>query len=79
MNEKLLTQGADNTAFWNVWRLTPEVCRKEDGTWVVKEDFDKLDIEVLDGNIEYIFSATLDVVLSIHRTRQQTIASRDAI
>ena len=28
VNQKLLILGADNTAYWNVWRLTPEVFRK---------------------------------------------------
>lgn len=72
VNENLLTLGADNTAYWNVWRLTPEVYKTSNGTWVVKHDFSKLDEEVLADKIEYIFSATLDVVLSIHRTRQAT-------
>lgn len=72
VNEQLLTQGADNTAFWNVWRLTPEVYRRKDGSWIVKHDFGKIDPVVLSDKIEYIFSATLDVVLSIHRTSQAT-------
>ena len=72
VNEELLTLGADNTAYWNVWRLTPEVYRTADGIWVIKNDFSKLDETVLTEKIEYIFSATLDVVLSIHRTRQAT-------
>lgn len=72
INEKLLTLGADNTAYWNVWRLTPEVYKTSEGSWVVKHDFSKLDEQVLADKIEYIFSATLDVALSIHRTRQAT-------
>lgn len=72
VNEQLLTQGVDNTAYWNVWRLTPEVYRRRDEGWVVKHDFGKLDTNILRDRIEYIFSATLDVVLSIHRTSQAT-------
>ena len=75
VNEKLLTQGADNTAFWNVWRLTPEVFKDRNGHWVVRHEFRKLDAEVLAERIEYIFNATLDVVLSIHRTRQAAVWS----
>ncbi len=70
INQKLLTQGADNTAYWNVWRLTPEVYRTKDGNWIVKHEFGKLDPKVLADKIDYVFSGTLDVVLSIHRTRQ---------
>lgn len=72
VNEHLLVSGADNTAFWNVWRLTPEVFKRKGGDWVVKYDLAKLDAEVLADKIEYIFSATLDVVLSLHRTWQAT-------
>lgn len=68
INEKLLTQGVDNTAYWNVWRLTPQVYKTKDDNWVVKHDFGKLDKKVLCDKIDYIFSATLDIVLSIHRT-----------
>jgi hypothetical protein len=69
LNQELLTQGVDNTAFWNVWRLTPQVYKNKDGKWVVKYDFAKLDGDVLRDKIEYIFSTTVDIVLSIHSTR----------
>lgn len=72
VNEYLLVSGADNTAFWNVWRLTPEVFKRHGGEWVVKYDLAKLDTEALADKIEYIFSATLDVILSLHRTWQAT-------
>jgi hypothetical protein len=70
LDQKLLTQGVDNTAYWNVWRLTPEVYKTKDGKWVIKQEFGKLAKEVLSDKIDYVFSATLDVVLSIHRTSQ---------
>lgn len=72
VNEQLLTQGVDNTAYWNLWRLTPALYKKKDGTWVIKREFSKVDKNLLSSKIEYIFSATLDVVLSIHRTKQDT-------
>lgn len=72
VNETLLTQGVDNTAYWNVWRLTPEVYKSKDGEWFIKRDFRKLDKTILSDKIDYIFSATLDIVLSIHRTWQAT-------
>lgn len=70
LNQELLTQGVDNTSFWNVWRLTPEVFRTREGTWVVKHDFDKLEESLLADKIEYIFSTTVDIVLAIHTTRK---------
>lgn len=71
IDQQLLTQGVDNTAFWNVWRLTPEVYKTKNGMWIVKHDFDKLDKDLLIDKIEYIFSATLDIILAIHKARQE--------
>lgn len=72
LNQKLLAKGVDNTAYWNVWRLTPEVYKTKAGKWVVKHEFVKLDKKLLTDKIDYVFSATLDIVLSIHRTWQAT-------
>ncbi len=72
LDQKLMKQGVDTTAYWNVFRLTPEVYRTKDKRWIVKEDLAKLAPDHLAGNIDYIFSATLDIILSIHRTRQST-------
>src|SRR5262249_42920107 len=43
LNQELLQYSIDHTAFWNVWRLTPEVYKLGGKQWVVKYDFDKLD------------------------------------
>ena len=72
LEQKLLTQGIDTTTFWNVWRLTPEVYRFKDKTWVVKHEFRKLDSKTLNANIEYLFNATVDIILAIHSKRQST-------
>lgn len=76
VDQELLKDGVDPTAFWNLWRLTPEVYRKADKTWVVKEDFDKLDKEFLADKIEYIFSTTVDVALGLHTARKE-VKTRD--
>ena len=70
LDQQLLKDGIDPTAFWNLWRLTPEVYLNSDKTWVVKEDFDKLDNELLADQIEYIFSTTVDVILGLHTARK---------
>jgi hypothetical protein len=37
LDAELMKEGIDNTAFWNVWRLTPEVYRfKDEDDWLVK-------------------------------------------
>jgi len=72
LDQELLTQGVDNTAFWNVWRLTPEVYRTEGGEWIVKRDFGKLDPRFLSDNVDYIFSTTVDILVAIHTTSKAT-------
>lgn len=75
IDQELLTSGADTTGFWNIWRLTPEVFLDGAGNWVVKHDFDKLDAAVLADKAEYIFSTTVDVLLSLHANRRKTKTS----
>lgn len=70
LDQDLLKDGVDPTAYWNLWRLTPEMYRTPDEQWVVKEDFGKLDAEFLADKIEYIFSTAVDVVLGLHTTRK---------
>ncbi len=60
----------DNTDFWNVWRLTPAVYRTSENEWVVKHEINK--IQTAKENIEYIFNATVDIILSIH-TKQLAV------
>lgn len=68
--QELLSHSVDTTAFWNVRRLTPEVYRAKDRSWTVKWEFAKLDPEVLKDTVEYVFSATTDILLAVHTTRQ---------
>lgn len=61
LDQELLIQGVDNTAFWNIWRLTPDVYRRKDKEWVVKQDFDKLAADTAD----YVFPATIDIAFAV--------------
>ena len=70
IDQDLLTDGVDTTAFWNVWRLTPEVYRLKDKQWVVKHDFGKLDATTIADNAEYVFSTVVDMALAIHASRK---------
>jgi hypothetical protein len=65
VDQDLLTQGVDTTAFWNIWRLTPEVYRTSDKEWVVKYDLDKLNQDFLVDKADYVYSATVDVLLAM--------------
>ncbi len=69
LDHELLKNGVDNTSYWNVWRLTPEVYRNEDGIWIIKNDYDKLEPDVLKDEIEYIFNTTVDIIFSLHSKR----------
>lgn len=70
LDQELLKNGVDPTAYWNLWRLTPQVYQGADNTWVVKHEFDKLDAQLLADKIEYIFATTIDVVLGLHAARK---------
>src|SRR5690606_15205647 len=72
VDQDLLKKGVDTTAFWNVWRLTPEVYRTEQKEWIVKHDFGKLDAATLADKTEYVFSTTVDISLAIHAYRKAT-------
>ena len=70
VDQDLLKQGVDTTAFWNIWRLTPAVYRTTDKQWVVKHDFDKLNEHLLADKADYVFSSTIDIMLAIHTTKK---------
>lgn len=76
LDQELMKYSVDNTAFWNIWRLTPEVYKTQDKTWIVKHDFDKLEKEILENKIEYIFSTTVDILFAIH-TKKKNIKTSE--
>lgn len=76
LDQKLLKYAVDNTSFQNLYRLTPEVFKNEDNQWIIKQDFDKLEGELLKDKIEYIFSTTVDIIFSIH-SKKEAIKTSD--
>lgn len=70
IDQDLLKDGVDTTAFWNVWRLTPEVYRSSEKQWFVKHEFCKLDAATLAANAEYVFSTTVDIALEMQASRK---------
>lgn len=61
----LMRFGMDNVSFWNVWRLTPSVYRKEAAKeWIIKREFGKLDKNGLKERTEYVLDATISLLLS---------------
>lgn len=75
LDHELLKNGVDNTSYWNVWRLTPEVYRNEEKEWIIKNDFNLLEPEILKDQIEYIFNTTVDIIFSIHSKRSASRSS----
>lgn len=76
LDQELVKYSIDNTTFWNIWRLTPDVYKNEDDEWTVKYEFDKLEKEILEDKIEYIFNSAIDTILSIH-VKKENIKSKD--
>jgi cold shock CspA family protein len=75
LNQELVKYGIDNTAFWNLIRLTPPVFKNSKGDWHVKRDFNLLDNEFLAEKIQYILDTAINIVFSIHST-QNTIKTQ---
>lgn len=68
LNMELLRLGVDNTTYWNVWRLTPEVFRPygNDGSdWAVSEDLDLFEADGLQARAEYVFQSVCEIVLTV--------------
>jgi hypothetical protein len=78
VDSDLLKKGVNPTAFWNIWRLTPEVFRTREKDWIVKHDFNKLDEQLSADQADYIFSTTVDLFLAIYaHKRAIRLRSRD--
>ncbi|MGA8593162.1 MAG: hypothetical protein WB676_00315 [Bryobacteraceae bacterium] len=72
---ELMKNGVDSTAFWNLWRLTPEVYRvSRDGSWIVKEEFYKFDPEGLRERAEYVLVTSTGILLTIDQKRVQRLS-----
>lgn len=70
---ELMKSGVDSVAYWNVWRLTPEVYRASgDSPWVVKNDFRKLDSDGIKERAEYVLLTTTDVLLTADQKQSRT-------
>jgi hypothetical protein len=65
---ELMKAGVDTVAFWNVWRLTPEVYQKRDSKeWIVKHDLGKLEDEGIDERAGYVLDATVSILVTRER------------
>lgn len=70
---ELMKRGVDSVAYWNVWRLTPEVYRKSKNVpWVVKNDLLKLDSDGIKERAEYVLLATTEILLADDQNQTRT-------
>jgi hypothetical protein len=70
---ELMKSGIDNTSFWNVWRLTPEVYRKgQDSEWIVKREFNKLESEGIRERADYVLDATINIFITYDQKYKAT-------
>lgn len=61
----LMKSGIDSVSFWNIWRLTPQVYRAQQGAeWVVKREFEKLDEEGIEDRAEYVLDTTISLFVA---------------
>lgn len=73
IDRELSKNGSDHKAFWNIWRLTPEVYRHNKGPWAVKNDPHILQHPNIAENAAYVLNASIGVVLDSHFARRGQI------
>lgn len=61
---ELMKSGMDSVSFWNIWRLTPEVYRRNEGEWVVKWEFRKFDEDGVKERAEYVLDTTISLFVA---------------
>ncbi len=70
---ELMKSGVDSVAYWNVWRLTPEVYRKnKDTQWIIKNDLRKLDSDEIKDRAEYVLLATTEILVAADQNQSRT-------
>jgi len=74
MERNLLTNGVDRHAFWNAHRLTPAVYNdgSANSPWFIRREFALVQGESIKANAEYVFPATVEMMLAVHRSREKT-------
>lgn len=64
----LLRAGMSRLDYWNVWRLTPSMYRRDkESDWIIKYEFRKFDKEGIKDRAEYVLDATINLILTKHQ------------
>ena len=69
LDRDLFKLGIDYMTFSNVIAMTPRVYRSADGEWKVKHEFSILNPANLEEEIDYIFTSTVDIIVSLYTNR----------
>lgn len=80
LGHDLVAAGIDPVLFWNVWRLTPEVYQREDKSWTVKLEPEKVLRSDIQQQATYVLDSTVRMLL-IKQTKAQAerFSTRDVI
>ena len=71
VDQDLMTDGIDHTAFWNVWRLTPSVYRYEKGDpWRVKHEQRLFAAEGIKERSAVVLSTMTSILLARQTTKR---------
>lgn len=77
IDNNLLKDRIDPVVFWNIWRLTPSVYRREEGDWLVKNDLDKFH-GALEQNATYVLENLIEIILRRQERNKSSRYARDA-
>ncbi len=72
---ELMILGVESVSFWNIRRLTPAVYRNDDGNWLIKREFSKLDQAGIRERAEYVLDTAINVFLAAERKMLATRTS----
>ena len=71
IDAELMKEGMDNTTFWNVWRLTPQVYRHVEGDeWLVKHELQKQESDGIQDRAAYVLSSVVSLLLARQNNRR---------
>jgi len=76
----LLRSGMSRLDYWNVWRLTPSLYRKDkESDWIIKYKFRKFDEEGIKDRAVYVLDSTINLILTkqIDLERSKTPTYKD--
>lgn len=68
----LTKEGIDHTAFWNIWRLTPDVYRhQKEHEWSIKQEPDKLEQDGIKDRAAYVLENIVAILLARQANRNR--------